>query len=305
MCWGRLMERLNYHHLLYFWLVVREGSVTRASRTLRLSQPTVSAQIHELEGMLGEKLFERSGRTLQLTEVGRVVHGYADEIFTLGHELLETVRGRAAGHARRFHVGVADVVPKLIAQRLLAPALRGPRPSLLVVREARADALAAQLALRELDLVLTDAPIDPRVRVRVFHHPLLECEVVFLAAPRLAARMKRGFPRSLDRAPFLMPGEGTTLRRSLDGWFERHGITPGVRGEFDDSALLKEFGAIGEGVFAMPAVIEKAIRERHRVARVGVARGIQAQFHAVTIERRLSHPAALAISQGARRDAGG
>lgn len=297
------MERLNYHHLLYFWLVVREGSVTRASRTLRLSQPTVSAQIHELEAMLGEKLFERSGRMLQLTEVGRVVHGYAEDIFSLGNDLLETVRGKAGGHARRFNVGVADVVPKLIARRLLAPALRQERPPVLIVREAHAENLAAQLALRELDLLITDTPVDPRVRVRVFHHLLLESEIVLLATPRLAARLKRGFPGSLDRAPFLMPAGTTTLGRSLNGWFERNAVNPNIRGEFDDSALLNEFGAIGEGVFAMPQVIEKEIRERHGVVRVGTATGIKAQYYAVTIERRLSHPAALAISQGARQAA--
>jgi LysR family transcriptional activator of nhaA len=292
---------LNYHHLLYFWLVVREGSVTRASQVLRLSQPTLSAQIRQLEDMLGEKLFERSGRRLQLTEMGRVVHGYADEIFTLGHEMLESVRGRhSATRLRRFQVGVADVVPKLLARRLLTPAMHGPTASVLVVREARADALAAQLALHELDLVLTDAPLDPRVRLKVFHHELLACGVTVLAHPKLAAKLKRGFPRSLTGAPFLMPGESTSLRRGLEGWFEREQIAPQTRAELDDSALLKEFGGSGEGVFAVPSAIEANVRKQFGVQKLGIAKGIDLRYYAVTIERRLSHPAALAISEAAR-----
>jgi LysR family transcriptional activator of nhaA len=294
------MERLNYHHLLYFWLVVREGSVTRASKVLRLAQPTLSAQIRQLEDMLGEKLFERTGRRLELTEMGRVVHGYADSIFTLGHELLETVRGRARGQARRFTVGVADVVPKHIARQLLAVALQGQEPTVLVVREARAEALAAQLALHDLDLVITDAPVDPRVRVKVFHHLLLECGIVLLAARRLAAKLRRGFPRSIHGAPFLMPGEHTALRRTIDEWCERHRVVPATRGEFDDSALLKEFGGGGEGVFAMPDAVEAVVRRQQGVERVGVMKGAKAHYYAVTIERRITHPAALAISRAAR-----
>lgn len=297
------MERLNYHHLLYFWLVVREGSVTRASKVLRLAQPTLSAQIRQLEDMLGEKLFERVGRRMELTEMGRIVHGYADGIFALGHELLETVRGRAPGHARRFTVGVADVVPKHIARRLLAGAMSGAEPTLLVVREARAEALAAQLALHELDLVITDAPLDPRVRVKVFHHLLLECGVVLLAAPRLATKLRRGFPRSVHGAPFLMPGENTAMRRSIEDWCERHRVTPVTRGEFDDSALLKEFGGTGVGLFAMPDAVEDLVRRQQGVQRVGVMKGVQVRYYAVTIERRITHPAALAISRAAR-DAG-
>jgi LysR family transcriptional activator of nhaA len=204
------------------------------------------------------------------------------------------------GGSRRFHVGVADVVPKSIARRLLAPAVDGAHASVLVVREARADALAAQLALHEVDLVITDGPVDPRVRVKVFHHPLLRCGVVFLAAHRLAARLRRGFPGSLHGAPVYLPGEATAMRHSLDEWFDRHEVMPVTRGEFDDSALLEEFGQGGGGFFAVPAAIEAMVRRQHGVSRIGVAKGLEARYYAITVERRMTHPAALAISSAAR-----
>jgi LysR family transcriptional activator of nhaA len=213
------MEWLNYHHLLYFWLAAREGGVSRAADELRLSQPTVSAQIHALEEAFGEKLFRREGRTLALTDVGRVVYRYADDIFSLGRELLDTVRDRPTGRPLRITVGIVDVVPKLVAYELVKPIFGIGVPVRVVCREGKADRLLAELALHEIDVVLADAPASPRVGVRVFHHQLGECGVTFFAAPALARRHRRRFPKSLDGAPFLLPAETTALRaRMLKPW---------------------------------------------------------------------------------------
>jgi LysR family transcriptional activator of nhaA len=296
------MERLNYHHLFYFWMVAREGGVARASRVLGLTQPTLSGQIKALEDTLGERLFERVGRRLELTEMGRLAYRYAEEIFGLGRELLDALRDRPTGRPLRFTVGVADVVPKMVAYRLIEPALRMTPPPRITVREDRAERLFAALALHELDFVLADAPPGPGVHVRAFSHLLGQCGVTFFAAPRLAAKLRRGFPKSLNGAPVLLPGEDTTLRRQLDTWFERHDLHPHVVGEFDDSALIKAFGQDARGFFAAPTVIEKEVRAQYGVTPIGAADGIEERYYAVSIERRLKHPAVLALTQAARRD---
>jgi LysR family transcriptional activator of nhaA len=295
------MEWLNYHHLLYFWVVAREGSIARATKQLRLAQPTISGQIRRLEEALGEKLFSRQGRSLRLTEIGRVVYRYADEIFGLGRELQDTLRGAPAGRPLNLVVGVADVVPKLIARRLLEPALRLAEPVRLVCREDKPDRLLADLALHELDLVLADAPVSPSLRIRAFSHLLGECHVVFLAVPALAAAHRRGFPRSLDGAPLLLPTENTMLRRSLDAWFTSHGIRPRIAGEFEDSALLKEFGQTGLGIFPVSSVIAKEIQAQYQVRPVGRLRDVRERYYAISVERRLQHPAVVAISEEARQ----
>jgi LysR family transcriptional activator of nhaA len=294
------MEWLNYHHLLYFWIVAREGSIARATAVLRLAQPTISAQIRSLEGQLGERLFARQGRGLVLTEVGRTVYRYADEIFGLGRELLEVVKGRPAGRPTRFTVGVADVVPKLVAHRLLEPALRLAEPVRLACREDHAERLLAALALHEVDLVLTDAPIPPSVRVRGFSHLLGECGVTIFAVQALAAVRRRRFPRSLDGAPFLLPVEATSLRRALDSWFEARGMRPAVVGEFEDSALLKVFGQAGRGLFAGPTAIEREICAQYAVAVVGRIPDVRERFYAISPERKIRHPAVAAITEAAR-----
>jgi LysR family transcriptional activator of nhaA len=294
------VEWLNYHHLLYFWTVAREGSIARASLALRLAQPTISAQIRTLEEQLGEKLFERRGRGLALTETGRVAFRYADEIFSLGRELLDVVKGRSPGRPVRFSVGVSDVVPKLVAHRLLEPALRLAEPVRLVCHEDHLDALLARLALHELDLVISDAPIGPHVKVRGFSHALGECGVQVFGAPALAAARRRGFPGSLEGAPMLLPTEGSVLRRSLDAWFEQRGLRPLVVGEFEDSALLKTFASEGAGLFVGPAAIEREIRAQYGVKSVGSLDGVVERFYAISAERRLKHPAVVAISAAAR-----
>jgi LysR family transcriptional activator of nhaA len=294
------MEWLNYHHLLYFWTVAREGSVTRAADALQLGQPTVSAQIRTLEEAFGEKLFTRVGRNLALTEVGHVVFRYADEIFSLGSELLDTVKGRPTGRPIRFAVGIADVIPKLIAHRLLHPVLELGEPVRLVCREDKPDRLLAELAVHGLDLVLADAPLGPTHKIKAFNHLLGECGVTFFGSVPLVRAHRRGFPRSLHGARVLLPTNNTILRRALDQWFDTLGIKPVVVGEFEDSALLKVFGAAGGGMFAAPTAIEKEIRRQYGVETIGRVESVRERFYAISVERKLKHPAVVALAEAAR-----
>ena len=294
------MEWLNYHHLLYFWMVAREGSVTRASSELRLAQPTISTQIRLLEDALGEKLFARKGRNLVLTDVGRDVYRYADEIFSLGRELLDVVRNRSTGRSLKLSVGIADVLPKLVVYRILEPVRRMKQPVHLVCREGKPEPLLAELAIHKLDLVLADSPVGATSSVRAFHHLLGECGVTFFAKPPLAARHRKGFPHSLTDAPLLLPAEGSALRRSLVQWFEAEGIHPNVVSEFEDGALLNAFGAAGAGIFPAASVIEDEVREQYGVQVVGRAAGVRERFYAVSYERRLKHPAVVAVCETAR-----
>ena len=296
------MEWLNYHHLLYFWTVAREGGVTRASEQLRLAQPTISGQLKALEEALGEKLFERTGRRLVLTDVGRVVYRYADEIFTLGRELQDTLKGRPTGRPVRFTVGVADAVPKLVAYRLLQPALTLPEPVHVVCREDKPERLLSELGLHSLDLVLSDAPASPGVNVKAYSHLLGETPVAFFGTEALAAAHGKGFPRSLDGAPVLLPTEGSSLRRSLEQWFDAEGLRPRVVGEIEDSALLKVFGQAGTGLFPAPVAIEAEIRVQFGVRVVGRVDAVKARFYALSAERKLKHPAVLAIREAARSE---
>ena len=296
------MEWLNYHHLLYFWTVVREGGVSKAAAKLRLSQPTISAQVKMLEASLGERLLERQGRTLVLTEAGRVVYRYADEIFTAGRELQETLKGRPSGRAIQFTVGVANAVPKLIAYRLLRPAIEGPEVVQITCREDHPDQLVAQLAVHALDVVISDTPAPSHVRVKVFNHLLGESGTTFFAAGPLARRIRRRFPRSLNDTPTLLPTVNTALRRALEQWFEAEDLHPPVAGEFEDSALLKAFGESGRAVFPAPTAIEREVCRHYRVAVVGRAPSVRERYYAISAERRLKHPGVLAISATARTE---
>jgi LysR family transcriptional regulator, transcriptional activator of nhaA len=294
------MEWLNYHHLLYFWVVAREGGLLPASKILRLSHPTISSQVHALEERLGEKLFTRVGRRLVLTDVGRVVYKYADEIFSLGGELLDTLKGRPTGRPARLNVGVVDVVPKMIVRRLLEPALALPEPVHLVCHEDSYEKLLADLSLHTLDVVLADAPVPPGSHVRAYSHLLGECGVDFFATPAVAAAHRRHFPRSLDGAPLLLPIEGTVLRRALDHWLDASAIRPRIVAEFEDSALLKAFGADGAGIFPAPAAVEREVRRQYGVERVGRVKTIRERFYAISVERRIKNPAIVAIGDAAR-----
>ncbi|MBI2059314.1 MAG: transcriptional activator NhaR [Nitrospirae bacterium] len=296
------MEWLNYHHLLYFWTVARLGSIARASEEIHLSPPTISGQIRALEKALGEKLFRKIGRGLILTDFGQLASRYAETIFSTGREFMETVRGRPPDRPLRFVVGIADVVPKWVAYRLLAPILHLPEAVQLVCREGKPDRLLADLAIHELDMVLTDAPVPPMIKVRAFNHLLAESMVSIFGAPAVAARYRRRFPQSLEAAPMLLPTENTSLRRSLEQWFHEEGIRPKTVGEFEDSALLKVFGQTGHGLFPAPVIIERDVRAQHGAIAVGRIPGVRERFYAVSVERRISHPAVQAISSSAKRN---
>ncbi len=273
--------------------------MTRASEKLHVSQPTISGQLRDLEEALGEKLVTRSGRTVVLTDVGRTVYRYADEMLSLDRELLEAVKGRNRRPAR-LAVGVTMVVPKLVAYQMLEPALSLPEPSRLDCVHEKPERLLAALATYSLDVVLADAPAPPAAKVRAYSHLLGECGVAIFGAERLAAAHRPGFPGSLDGAPFLLPSEDSALRLSLEEWFQEQRIQPRVVGTFEDSALLDAFGQAGAGLFAMPVAIESEVRRQYRVRRVGRLDPVRQRFYAITVERKLTNPAVVAISERAR-----
>jgi LysR family transcriptional activator of nhaA len=295
------MEWLNYHHLLYFWVVARGGSLASASEELGLAPSTVSGQIRLFEKRLGHKLFTKSGRRLALTEMGRIVYRYADEIFSLGREMQDTLHDRPVGRPLCVTVGVADVVPKLVAQRLLEPALQPLGQVRLVCREGKPDRLLADLALHELDMILTDSPAGPGGRIRAFSHLLGSSGISFFGRKDVVARAKGRFPSSLNGIPLLLPTENTVLRRSLDQWFESVGVRPVVVGEFEDSALLSVFGQRGAGLFPAPTVIAREVEQQYLVLRLGEVKDVHESFYAITVERRIKHPAVVAICDEARR----
>jgi LysR family transcriptional activator of nhaA len=294
------MAWLNYHHLLYFWTVAREKTIARAGAQLHLTQPTISGQLRVLEKAVGTKLFNRVGRNLILSDAGRIVYRYADEIFSLGRELQDTLQGRPPGRPLRLAVGVADTLPKVMVYQLLQPALHLADPVQLVCEQGKSEYLHTQLALNALDVVLTDAPLSPTTKIRAFNHLLGECGVSIMGAPKLAATYRRGFPKSLDRAPFLLPGENTALRRSLEQWFDSLQIKPEVRGEFDDTALLKIFGQYEAGLFAVRSVLERDTRRLYQARLVGRVESIRERCYAISAEKKLKHPAVVAITEGAR-----
>jgi LysR family transcriptional activator of nhaA len=299
---------INYNHLYYFWVVGREGGVVRASEELMVSQPTISNQLKELEASLGHRLFERSGRGRTLTEAGRIAFNYANEMFSLGQEMLNALEHRQVGTAAlRLTVGVVDVIPKPLARQLLAPALELPQPVRLICREDKSDRLLADLAARRTDLVLSDAPIGTAVQLQGHNHLLAESGVSFLATPALAERYRRGFPRSLNGAPMLLPADHTQVRRSLNLWFDSKRIHPVVAGEFDDSALMFAMGRAGTGIFPVPTMMEAEGEAAggKDVRRVGRARDVRERFYAITLEETPVHPGVVAICAGARRRAGG
>lgn len=296
------MEWLNYHHLLYFWMVVRAGSIHKASSELRISAPAISTQLKILEDRLGEQLLTRSGRRLVLTETGRTVFAYADDIFSLGRELMDVVKNRPIGRPLHLDVGVVDVMPKIIAQLLLEPAFHLSQAVRICCREASADQLLARLATHELDVVLSDSSIDASLKIRAYAHLLGECGITFAATPRLAKRLKGAFPKCLNGAPMLLPTDNTALRRNLNFWFERMEIRPLLVGEFEDYALLRAFGHTGTGVFPVPSVFKKKILAEGSITILGNTEDVRSQFYAISAERKIQHPAVVAICNAARRD---
>jgi LysR family transcriptional activator of nhaA len=296
-----VIRRLNYQHLLYFWSVVRTGSLTRACEELALSAPTISSQLRTLEERLGEKLLAKSGRNLVPTEVGKLVYGYANEIFTLGQELLGALEHRPSTRPLRLLVGIDDVVPKEIAYRIVEPGMQLKQPVRVVCREGTLERLVADLAVHAVDIVLSDAPVTPTLDIRTYSHSLGGCKVYWMATPALARTLRRGFPKSLDGVPVLLPTDDTAIRRALDQWLDRQGVRPLMLGEFEDYALLREFARAGHGFAPVPSVLEAQFRREHGFARIGMARGVKAEFFAISSERKIKHPAVVAMTDSARQ----
>jgi LysR family transcriptional activator of nhaA len=291
---------LNFKHLRYFWAVAREGGITRASERLHLTPQTISAQLGQLEDQLGVSLYNRVGRNLELTEVGRLVLSYADEIFSLGGELEEVVHRIPSGRPQLFRVGVVDVLPKSIAHRILQPVLEMEGALRIVCREASIDNLLAELTVHRLDLVLADRPIPPTVSTRGFSHKLGESAVGFFAKESMSRKLKGGFPHCLDGAPLLLPSGGNQLRSGIDQWLEKTRIHPRLIAEFDDSALMKVFGQEGAGIFIAPAAIESEVERQYQVRAIGRVEEVKEHFYAISIERRITHPVVSALLKSAR-----
>ena len=291
---------INYKHLHYFWVVAKEGSIARASEGLHLTPQTISGQLSLLEENLGEALFNRVGRNLELTETGRLALSYADEIFSLGGELEEVLRNLPDGRPLVFRVGVTDVVPKSIAYRLLAPSLQLPEAVRIDCRENNIESLLADLALHKIDLVISDGPIPSKVNVRGYNHQLGECGISFFAVPELAQSLTKNFPHSLKGAPLLLPGEVTVVQSRLLKWLDTLHVHPRIVGEFDDSALMKAFGQAGTGVFIAPTPIATEIEKQYGVVVIGKTDEVREQFYAISVERKITHPAVAAITETAR-----
>lgn len=294
------MEWLNYHHLRYFWCVAKEGSLQRASARLHISAPSISAQIHELEQALDAKLFRRSGRVNVLTEAGEMTLRYAEEIFSLGSDLIRAIEQRPTVRAVRLLVGIVDSFPKLITFEILKPAFALPAAH-IVCREGKSDDLLAQLAVHRLDIVLADEPAASSVAFRAFNHRLGESGVTLCATPALATRLRRGFPRSLHDAPALLPAENTPLRRNLEAWFRARDITPRVIAEFDDLALMKAMATQAPGFVPVPTVVLREATDRYGLRVIGEATGCRDEFYAITAERRITHPAVALLTQHAQK----
>jgi len=291
---------INYRHLHYFWVVAKQGGIARAAERLHLTPQTISGQISLLEDSIGDALFSKAGRNLELTETGRLVLSYADEIFSLGGELEDALRNLPPGRRMIFKVGIADVVPKTIAYRLLAPALSMPDPVRIICRENNLESLLAELALHRVDLVIADGPIPTGINVRGFSHVLGECGISFLAVPHLARSLRKDFPRSLNGAPLLMPSETNLVQAKLLDWLDSLRIYPRIVGEFDDSALMKVFGQAGTGVFIVPSPIAGEVAKHYGVRIIGSTEEVREQYYAISVERRISHPAVSAITETAR-----
>ena len=295
------MEWLNYHHLYYFWTVMREGSITAAGKRLRLVPATVSSQIGRLEESLNGKLFVRVGRNLKPTELGHHVFRYADEIFSIGRELMNSLDNIPMAGRIPLRIGVVDVLPKIVVRMLLEPVLKLPEPVRLICSEDKKKNLLVALSQHKLDAVLSDSPMDSGLSVKAYNHVLGACGITFFATRRLAVSLRPDFPGSLNGAPVLLPMEMASVRGQLDLWFDALNIQPVVIGEFNDSALLKAFGQKGDGVFAAPSIIEDEVQRQYQVESIGRTDDVQEKFYVISIERIIHHPAVAVISEEANK----
>ncbi len=291
---------LNYKQLYYFWNVARSGSITRAAERLHLTPQTISGQLAELERSLGADLFRRVGRRLDLTSAGKLALSHADEIFQIGHELEQSLRSGSAGGDLLFRVGIADAVPKSIAHRLLAPAIALPERVCLICREEKLDRLFGDLAIHKLDLVIADRPLPSELGVRGYSHALGQSAVAFFGVPALAERYRPGFPASLDGTPMLLPGDRAAMQGPVARWLHDNRIHPQIVGKFDDTALMKAFGKAGVGVFPAPVILEEELRTQYGAESIGFARDVVVRYYAISVERRLTHPAVVALHNAAQ-----
>ncbi len=296
------MRHLNYNHLQYFWTVAREGSIARASKSLHLTPQTISGQLKLLDEAVGQPLFNRVGRRLVLSDMGQIVFEYADEIFSVGAELASVVRGNPETGPTMLSVGIVSSMPKLIAERIIAPVLLTEAPMRVRCQESSLEQLLSELAVHKLDLVLSDQPIPDGLSLKAYNHRLGQSGMSFFARTNQARSYRGRFPASLNDAPMLLPSQSSALRRRLDDWFENQSLFPRIVGEFDDSALLKAFGEAGAGVFAGPTAIEDEICRMYRMAVIGRTDDIKERFYAISPERRLRHPAVVLITDKARAD---
>jgi LysR family transcriptional activator of nhaA len=296
------MANINYKHLRYFWVVARAGGVAAAALRLHVTPQTVSGQLSLFEGTLGFKLFNRARRRLELTDMGRVVLSYADEIFTTGEELEGVLHHPGGGRPLLLRAGIVDAVPKSVAFRLLEPALQLAEPVRMVCREDKLANLLGELASYRIDIVIADGPMPASANVKGFSHLLGECGVTFFATPELAKRHKARFPRCLDGAPLLLPGEDSQVRPRLMRWLERERVKARVIGEFDDSALMTAFGQVGVGIFVAPSAIAREVVAQYGVVAIGGTGAVTESYYAISVERRLTHPAVVAISSEARKE---
>lgn len=294
------VEFLNYHHLRYFWMVAREGSLRKAAEALRVSQPAISAQIAALEAGLGESLFRRSPRGLSLTETGHQVFSYAEEIFALGQDLLHSIKQRPTARPLRINIGIADSLPKLVSHEIIKPIFHLGQPVQAVCLENKVSDLLAQLAIYRLDIVLADEPAPSALPIKTFNHMLGESGVTFCAASGLARKLRAQFPRSLHQQSMLLPTTSTALRRALEKWFQEQGIRPRILAEYDDAALMRVAAEDKLGAFPLPTVAAEEALARHGLLSIGNAEGCTVQFFAITAERKLTHPAVVAITSNAR-----
>lgn len=294
------MEFLNYHHLRYFWVVAKEGGLRKAAEKMHVSQPTISAQIAALEGVVGEKLFRRGGRALALTEAGQHVLIYAEEIFSIGQDLLDSVKQRPTSRPLRLRLGVADALPKLVTYHIIKPIFSLPQLVQLSCWETKVSDMLVELTAYRLDLVLADEPASSGVTTNVFNHFLGECGVTFCAEPRLAAKLRRGFPKSLHGAPALLPMSNSGLRRSLEKWFHATGIRPRLAAEVEDPAFVNVLALQGLGFMTVPTLVAKEIVTRFGFRAIGRTDDCKQQFYAITPERKLAHPAVAAITSHAK-----
>lgn len=297
------MDWLNYHHLLYFWTVAKEGSVSKAADKLHLAQPTISGQLRKLEESLGQKLYDRVGRGLVLTDSGRTVFRYADEIFSIGEELREALKGRPTDRPLHLTVGVPDSLPKLIAYRLIEPAFRLEEKVHVECREGKLQDLLGELATHSVDVVLSDMQAASLVSVRAFNHFLGESDTTFFAAPGLAKQLdSTTFPQCLHGAPVLLPSGAAALRRSIDHWFYSNDIRPEVVGDFEDTALMKVFAQAEHGIIPAPTAVQEEVCYQYGLTVLGRVSDIVERFYAITVERRIKHPAVVALSDAARSE---